>query len=259
LSDLEVSVDSGVATLRFNRPRSKNAFTLEMIDGCVEAVRRYQHDDAVRVLVLTGSGDAFCAGADFAVLGRAATPYARKTQLVNGIQTLALAMADFDKPAIAAMNGSAVGAGLDIALMCDMRIAVRTATLSTGYIRVGVVPGGGAAYYLPRLVGVAKALELLLTGDRIGAAEAQAIGLVNRVCDPGELAEQVDRLAGTLLGHGPIPLAMIKRAVYHSMHSDLRTSLDLISSHMGIVHGTEDAKEAIAAFREKREPAFRGA
>lgn len=259
MSDLEVSVESGVATLRFNRPQSKNAFTLDMIEGCIEHVRRYQRDDAVRVLVLTGSGDAFCAGADFAVLGRAATPYARKTQLVQGIQTLALAMADFDKPAIAAMNGSAVGAGLDIALMCDMRIVVTSAKLSTGYIRVGIVPGGGAAYYLPRLVGVAKALELLLTGDQITAAEALAVGMVNRVCEPGELAAQVSQLAGTLIDKGPIPLAMIKRAVYQSMNSDLRTSLDLVSSHMGIIHGTADAQEAITAFREKRQPAVRGA
>jgi enoyl-CoA hydratase/carnithine racemase len=163
-----------------------------------------------------------------------------------------------DKPIIAAVNGVAVGAGLDIALMCDLRFAASSARMSEGYIRVGLVPGEGGCYLLPRLVGPARALELLMTGRFVDAAEALAIGLVNRVYEDAELAAQAHAFAAELAGRSPIPLQIIKRSVYQAATSDLGSHLDAISSHMAIVQSTADYAEAQAAFREHRKPVFTG-
>ncbi|MDT7673463.1 MAG: hypothetical protein QOD82_1365, partial [Pseudonocardiales bacterium] len=146
----------------------------------------------------------------------------------------------------------------DMALMCDMRIMARSARLSEGYVRVGLVPGDGGCYYLPRLVGTAKALELLLTGDFIGAEEAGRLGIANHVVDDADLAGAVATLARKIADGPPVAIRTIKRAVYQSARSDLRTALDLISSHMAVVTSTEDSAEALAAFREKRPANFIG-
>ena len=197
MADLEYSVADGIGTIRLNRPERKNAFTLDMVDRWAAVLGEARADPEVRVLILTGTGDAFCSGVDLERRneGRPATPLARKQVLSDQVHRIALAMEDLDKPVIAAINGTAVGAGLDMALMCDMRIMARSARASEGYIRVGLVPGDGGCYYLPRLVGVAKALELLLTGDFIDAAEAARIGLVNHVVDEAELDNAVQALA----------------------------------------------------------------
>jgi enoyl-CoA hydratase/carnithine racemase len=186
------------------------------------------------------------------------TPYDRKEFLTDHVYRIAYALEDLDKPVIAAINGVAVGAGLDFALMCDMRFAVRSARMSGGYIKVGLVPGDGGCYWLPRLVGTAKALELLLTGDFVDAAEAHRIGLVNRVYDDEDLIQETKAFAEKLASGPPRITRMIKRAVYQSALSDLRTSLNLISSHMGIVQSMEESHETFNAFREKRAPNFEG-
>lgn len=181
-----------------------------------------------------------------------------KALLTDHVHRVAYAMEDLDKPVIAAINGVAVGAGTDFALMCDMRFMATSARVNEGYIKVGLVSGDGGAYYLPRIVGVAKALELLLTGDFIDAEECLRIGLVNRVYGDEDLMPETRRFAQRLAAGPPIITRMIKRAVYQSASSDLRTSLDLISSHMGIVQSTQDSAEAFNAFREKRAPNFEG-
>jgi len=145
-----------------------------------------------------------------------------------------------------------------MALMCDMRVMARSARLSEGYIRVGLVPGDGGCYYLPRLVGVAKALELLLTGDFVDAEEAVRIGLVNRAVDDKELEAAVAALARKIADLHPVAVRMIKRATYQSLRTDLRTALDLISSHTGVLGSMQDTAEAMTAFREKRKPKFTG-
>ncbi|TMD29681.1 MAG: enoyl-CoA hydratase, partial [Chloroflexi bacterium] len=174
------------------------------------------------------------------------------------IHQIALTLENFGKPVIAAVNGPAVGAGLDMALMCDMRFAARSARFAESYVRLGLVPGDGGCFYLPRLVGVARALELLLTGDVIEAIEAERIGMVNRVYDDDQLLTAVYEFATRLAAGPPLVLKMIKQAVYESMRTDLRTSLDLISSHMVVVQSSYDGQEAMAAFREKRTPVFEG-
>ncbi len=258
--DLRYTVEDGIATITLNRPHRKNAFTLEMIDTWAAALRAAAADESVRVVVLTGTGDAFCSGVDLSVLQAIeSTPLARKRMLTDRVHQVAHAVADLDKPLIAAVNGVAVGAGLDMALMCDIRFAARSARMSEGYIRVGLVPGDGGCYFLPRLVGPAKALELLLTGDPVDGEEAARIGMVNRVCDDAELLDTTYAFAGRLAAVSPVAAAMIKRTVYQAERMDLRASLDLISSHMAIVQSTADYAEAQAAFTERRPARFIGA
>ncbi|EHB50300.1 Enoyl-CoA hydratase/isomerase [Mycolicibacterium rhodesiae JS60] len=262
MEDLLWSVTDGVGTIRLNRPHARNAFTFSMIHRWAQILREARSDDSVRVVVLTSTGDkAFCSGVDLSSISNAnpnLTPLQRKSQLHDEIHQVALALADLDKPVIASINGVAVGAGLDMALMCDLRIMSTAAKLSEGYIKVGLTPGDGGAYYLPRIVGTSKALELLLTGEFIDAQEALRIGLVNRIAAPEQLEAETTRFARSIADQAPVTVRMIKRATYQSADTDLRTALDLISSHFAVVAATEDAAEALAAMAEKRPARYVG-
>lgn len=253
------SVADGIATITLNRPEARNAFTLPMIREWERLLKSSADNDDVRVVVLTGTGErAFCAGVDLSWLTDDHTPLQRKRELHEGIQRVALAVEDLDKPVIAAINGVAVGAGLDMALMCDMRVMSTTARLSEGYVKLGLAPGDGGAYYLPRLIGISRALELLLTGDSVDAEEALRIGLVNRVAAPEQLGAETTRLARSLAANPPASVRMIKRATRQSASIDLRTALDLASSHLAILATTEDAAEALTALKEKRAGQYYG-
>jgi enoyl-CoA hydratase/carnithine racemase len=256
---LRYAVDSGIATITLDRPARKNAFTLPMIDAWVESLRTAAADDGVRVIVVTGAGDSFCSGVDLSALEAVeATPLGRKRLLMDRIHQVALALDDIDKPVIAAMVGVAVGAGLDMALLCDMRIAGRSARLSEGYIKVGLVPGDGGAWLLPRLVGTAKAMELLMTGDVVDADEALRLGMVNHVVDDVAVLDTAYGLAARIAAAPPVQIGMIRRLVRQSERVDLRTHFDLVSSHFGVVSSLEDYEEAGRAFREKRPGQFGG-
>jgi enoyl-CoA hydratase/carnithine racemase len=233
---------------------------MEMIDQWAGVLEQARTDPDVRVLVLTGVGDAFCSGVDLGQYagGGRPTPLERKEGLSERIHRVPLALEDLDKPVIAAVNGVAVGAGMDMALMCDIRVVARSARLSEGYIRVGLVPGDGGCYYLPRLAGTAKALELMLTGDFIDGEEAARLGIANHVVEDADLTAFTARLARKIADAPPIAVRTIKRAVYQSARADLRTALDLISSHMAVITSTEDSAEACAAFREKRPGTYAG-
>jgi len=263
VSDLEFTVKDGIATARLNRPAKKNALSEEMVRELARALREAQDDPAVRVFIVTGAGDAFCSGGD---LGRRAkegegaqpTPLERKSRLQQGTHRVAFAVEEFDKPLIAAVNGPAAGAGMDLALMCDLRFAARSARFSEAYIRVGLLPGNGGGYFLPRIVGAASALELLWTGDFIGADEAHRIGLVNRVYEDDRLMVETQAFAARLAAGPPIQQRLVKKLVYQSLRTDLRTSLELVSSHMAVVQSTDDYREAMQAYNEKRAPKFEG-
>ncbi|NKY32803.1 enoyl-CoA hydratase [Nocardia speluncae] len=259
MADLEYSIADGIGTILLNRPDVKNAFTFEMVDRWAEALQSARADPNVRVVVVTGAGDAFCSGIDLDEYNaRIKEPYDLKSLLNDRIHRVAYALEDMDKPVIAAVNGTAVGAGMDMALMCDMRFVAGSARMSQGYIRVGLVPGDGGCYFLPRLVGMARALELMWTGDFIDADTAARIGIADHVY-PDEHFENAWRsFAQRLAAQPPINIRMIKRAAYQSARSDLRTALDLISSHMGVVRSTQDSAEAMSAFRDRRPPVFQG-
>lgn len=262
-----------IAKITLNRPDALNAFSVPMIKSWVEALQDAQDDRNIRVVMVTAIGKAFCAGGDvksmLAGKGFVADndtgecwgdkAIDRKGALMNHIHKVALTMDSMDKPVICAINGVAVGAGLDMALMCDIRIAADNVQLSAGYVKAGLVPGDGSCYYLPRIVGVAKALELLWTADFITAKEAQEIGLVNKVVPAEELEQAAMELAMKIAEQPPVCVQMIKRAVYSGQRTnDLRTALDLISSQMAIVTEMQDYHEGVAAIRDKRKPNFRG-
>lgn len=229
-------VDDDIALITLNNPGKHNAFTVEVIDAWPNMLAQAQQDDNVRAIVLTGANGTFCSGIDLSVLSALEpSPTAYKNLLVDRIHEVAHMLERIDKPVIAAMEGRAVGAGLDMALMCDMRVAARSATMSEGYVKIGLVPGDGGAYYLPKLVGRAKALELLLTGDFVSADEALRIGMVNHVVEEGEALQGALSLARRITRHSRQATALIKRTVRQSSTSDLSTALDLVSSHFGIV------------------------
>jgi enoyl-CoA hydratase/carnithine racemase len=265
MADIEWSADGGVGTILLNRPASKNAFTPPMLTEWARMLARAGEDESVRVVIVTGAGDAFCAGADLKHLGeRAATPAAgsaavtAQRSLERDVHQVAYAMESLSKPVIAAVNGAAVGAGMDMALMCDFRFAATTARFSEAYVRVGLVPGNGGCYFLPRIVGVEKALELLLTGDFVSADEALRIGLVSRVVPPEQLVEEARGFAARLAAMPPVHVQLIKRNVYQSADADLRTSLRLAATQMGLVRTLADSAEALAAFRERRPGVYHG-
>jgi enoyl-CoA hydratase/carnithine racemase len=261
LADDELSYDvrGAVAVIRINRPARLGAFTWPMIDQWADALAAARADAAVRAVVLTGTGRGFCSGVDMDAMAEVGHhPIDRKRVLTDRVHKVARAVMELDKPLICAVNGPAVGAGMDMALMCDIRLAAESATFCEGYIKIGLVPGDGGAYFLPRLVGVARALELLWTGDTVTAREARELGIVSHVYADDELFDRALALAERIAAQSPIAIAMTKRAVYQALSTDLPTSLDLISSHMGIVHSTADYVEARAAARERRTPIFTG-
>lgn len=237
------------------------------------ALKDAKHDQSIRVIVLTAEGKAFSAGGDTEAMfegkgflgcddqgeswGESAID--RKRALSEYIQKIALTLDIMDKPVICGINGTAIGAGLDMALMCDIRVAADDAQLSASYVKVGLVPGDGGAYYLPRLVGVAKALELLWTGDFISAYDAEKMGIVNKVVPASELEQDTLDIAHKIADSPLVCVQMIKRAVYSAQRTnDLRTALDLISSQMAIVTEMSDHREGLAALKEKRQPVFTG-
>jgi enoyl-CoA hydratase/carnithine racemase len=257
---LRFEIEGGIATITLNRPERMNAFTWEMIDAWAEALAECRTNDAVSVVLMTGAGKAFCSGGDIGEMKRRGdrTPLDRKIELETHVHKIPLALEALDKPVIAAINGAATGAGLDLALMADLRIAAESARLGETYVKVGLVPGAGGAWFLPRLVGTAKALELFWTGELISAREAERIGLVNKVVPDAELMTAARALAEKIASGPPLSVRFIKRAVREGLRSDLRTALDLISSHYAVVATSDDHREAIAAYLEKRKPVFTG-
>lgn len=265
MAELEWSVSDHVGLITLNRPETRNALSESMIRECVARLDDARTNDDVRVIIITGAGEGFCSGGDVSTMKQGDTPtkarspqaYAR-AHLQAGVQRIPLAIEALDKPVIAAVNGAAVGAGMDLALMCDLRFLSTTARLSEGYIRAGLIPGDGGCYFLPRMIGTAKALELLLTGDFVDAAAALELGIANRVCEPDELLPQTMALARRIAASPPVHVQLIKRNVYASVNLSLRDSLELAASHMAVVRSMNDSREALAAFREKRAGRYDG-
>ncbi|OUM90736.1 MAG: enoyl-CoA hydratase [Bacillus thermozeamaize] len=270
MADLLFEVKEGIATLTLNRPEARNAFSAEMIRLWREALEEVRDNDAIRVMVLTGNGKAFCAGGDVKAMlnGKGfiggvgeeedfvSTGLQRKNALWKHIQRIPLLMEEIDKPTLAAINGDAIGAGLDMALQCDLRFASDQARFAEGYVNVGIVPGDGGGYYLPRIIRLDHALELLWTGRMLDAKEAFELGLVTRVVPHEQLLDETYALAERLARGPQQAIRMIKRTVYQGLKTDLRTSLDMVSSFMGLVTELPDYQEGLKSIVEKRKPRF---
>lgn len=252
-------VKDHVAIITLNRPEVKNAFSHEMISLWNDFLIKAREDEAVRVIIVTGKGDTFCSGGDVKDMAEGKlTSWDMKKFIWGGVHRIVLTMEDLDKPVIVAVNGAAMGAGMDMAIMCDIRICSDNARFAESYINIGVVPGDGGAYFLPRLVGISKALELLLTGEVIHAQEALNLGIVNRVVPKDRLMDEAYELASNIAKKPPLAVRMIKRAVYEAQTSTLRSHLDYISSQLALLSETKDHREAAKAFLEKRDPVFIG-
>lgn len=250
-----------VAYLTLNRPESKNALGGSMRQDLLDALARAEADPEVHVLVLTGAGPAFCAGGDVKEFARAFAqgverPLLEKIDPVR--DRIVLAISEAKKPVIAAVNGAAAGAGMNIALAADIRIASTTAVFSQSFVKRGVHPDFGGTYFLPRLVGLAKAYELIFTGDSVDAEEALRLGIVGRVVPPEQLMQAAAQLAARIAAGPPIAIRLAKRSLRQNASSSLREALERETAAQNLCFDTEDAREGMQAFVEKRAPAFRG-
>ena len=253
------AVADGVALLTLNRPERGNGVVPEMARDLIAALTALEQDAAVRVLVLTGAGQQFCAGADLVEfqryieeeLPRTHEPYNARVLFPVTQRIVACRL-----PVIAAINGGATAGGLDLALACDLRIASSRAKLGETYIKLGLNPGNGGTYFLPRLIGSGLAAELAFTGDVVDAARALEIGLVNRVVAPESLIDETTALAARIAAYPRLALEATKQQLRQSWHLDLTSSMNASFWGVATMSHTEDLKEGIAAAREKRAPRF---
>lgn len=255
-----------IVTVTINRPDSRNAVAeLADCDELVGAIEAADADREVSVMILTGAGSAFSAGGDLKAMrerrgiGRTATPDGTRANYKKGVQRIPLALQSVEITTIAAINGHAIGLGLDIAAYCDLRVAADTAKFASSFLKVGLIPGDGGAWILPRVVGYARACELVLTGDTIGAAEAHSWGLVNQVVPGAELMAAAKKLADRVCANPPRSLRLAKRLLREGQNARLPELLELSAAFQALAHETTDHEEALAAFFEKRPARFTGA
>jgi enoyl-CoA hydratase/carnithine racemase len=257
-------VEDGIATITLNQPELRNPISeTEVIDGLIGALEAMQADRAVRVGILTAAGTAFSSGGNIRAMaeglaGRKANPVATLAYYNAGIQRIPLAFERVDVPIICAVNGPAMGAGLDLTCMCDMRIAAESARFAESFVKMGIVAGDGGAWLLPRTVGYAKASEMAFTGDAIDAAEALAIGLVSKVVPDAELMDAARALARRIAANPPHAVRLTKRLIREGRHTRMDTLLELSAGFQALMHATGDHAEAVHAFLEKRKPVFKG-
>lgn len=251
-----------IATITFNRPDRLNALTQSMRQEILRAARDASDDDDVRVLLLKGAGAGFCAGADLGAPRRShaaaeSTPNSRLPR--DGFQeTFARLMWDLPKPAIASINGAAAGLGFAMALTCDMRVASTNGKFAAAFSRISLVPEACMTFYLPRIVGLARAADILYTGRQVYAEEAMEMGLVNRVVQPEALESATDELAQTLARAAPIAVQLTRRELYRGLEGTFDSQLEMELFHQKFANQSSDAREGPRAFMEKRAPDFQG-
>lgn len=252
-------VDEGVATVTMNQPDRRNALSMEMAKEIKDAVGRTAADGGARVLVLTGAGKAFCAGGDVKSMAEGAELPAHETkERILDYYRTALCVRDLDIPTIASINGHAIGAGLTLALACDMRIAAEGVKLGATFIQIGLNPGMGTTFFLSRLVGTARACELIFTAKVIDAGEAERIGLINKAVPRERVAEETAELARAIASGPAIAINLAKKSIYLGAQNDLESVLQYESFGQAVCAKTEDIREGIMAFIQKRKPEFKG-
>lgn len=253
--NLSVSVEEGIGTITINRPKVLNALNTATLMELKNAALEMQANDQVKVVILTGAERAFAAGADISeMMPMTAIQGAEHGRLG---QDAFSTFEELGKPVIAAVNGFALGGGCELAMACDIRIASEKAKFGQPEVKLGVTPGFGGTQRLPRLVGRAKAKELIFTGDMIDAKEAHRIGLVNSVYPPEELMAAARKLAAQIATNGEIAVSLCKRAINHGIEVDLKSGCALEAEIFGLCFSTEDQKEGMTAFIEKRQAIFR--
>ncbi|MCB2059359.1 MAG: crotonase/enoyl-CoA hydratase family protein [Novosphingobium sp.] len=257
--------EDGIVTLTLNRPELRNPISdMEMIDALLSALERLESDSSARVAILTGAGKGFSSGGNIREMKPGSTslnagaPAVTRRNYKRGIQRLPLAFAALEVPVIAAVNGAAMGAGCDLACMCDLRIASQSAIFAESFVKLGLIAGDGGAWLLPRVVGWSKAAEMALTGDPIDAAEALACGLVSQVVPDAELMDAAHALARRIAANPTDAVRMTKRLLWEGRRADLSSILEMAAPMQAAAHTTGDHAEAVDAFLEKRKPSFKG-
>ncbi|OBY87395.1 enoyl-CoA hydratase/carnithine racemase [Delftia sp. 60] len=258
---LNIARDGAIWTLTMNQPETRNALTGNTaVEEFVQVCDEIRRDASVKAVILTGAGPIFSSGGNVKDMQRffddALTPDAIREEYRQGIQRIPRALNQLDVPVICAVNGPAIGAGLDLTCMCDIRIASETATFAESFVRVGIVPGDGGAWLLPRAVGRAKAAEMAFTGEAIDAQQALACGLVSRVVPADQLLPTARALADKIAANPGAVMRMTKRLLREGEHSTLESLLELSAGYQALAHKTADHREAVMAFVEKRKPRF---
>ncbi|MBI5579017.1 MAG: enoyl-CoA hydratase/isomerase family protein [Deltaproteobacteria bacterium] len=247
----------GVVTLTLNRPEVMNSLNFPLLFALRDTVESVRFRRDIRVIIITGAGQkAFCSGAD--LKERATLAPEKVKEYIYTIRNLFTAIEQLNKPVIAAVNGIALGGGTELALACDIRLASKTATMGLTETRLAIIPGAGGTQRLPRLVGRGKAKELIFTGRRVDAAEAERIGLVNQVAEPQGLLSECLKIATMICETGPIAIEQAKYAINHGIETDIATGLAIESNAYWVTIPTEDRLEGLSAFREKRKPVYKG-
>lgn len=256
--------DGAVVTLTLNRPDELNAFSEpSMIDAFLAAVDRIREDGDVRAVVLTGAGRAFSAGGNVKHMREksdmfAGTPAEIREAYRQGILKVPPVFYNLDVPTIAAVNGPAFGAALDLVCMCDIRLASPEAHFGAPFVKIGIAPGDGAAWFLPRVIGQGPAAEMLLTGEPIDAETAKSVGLVSRILPKDDLVAEAQAVAQKIAANAPVAVKLTKKLMREGQHSRLEPHLEMCAAYQAIAHHTDDHKEALDAFFEKRPGNYKG-
>lgn len=257
-------VEAGIVTLTLNQPALRNPISDQpTIDALVAAIEQADRDITVRVVILTGAGTTFSTGGNIQSMRNGGglndpLPAQTRRNYRNGIQRLPLLFEAIEVPVIAAINGPAIGAGCDLACMCDIRVAGESAKFAESFVKLGIVPGDGGAWLLPRLVGFSKASEMALTGDVIDAQAALACGLVSQVVPDHEVMAAARSIAARIAANPPHAVRMTKRLLREGRTANLTTILEASAAAQALCHATDDHREAVDAFLEKRKPHFIG-
>lgn len=262
-TDLLVEKDAQLLWVTLNRPKYSNAFSDEMIADLCCIFREADNDDDIRVIILTGAGKTFCAGGDVKAMEEKTGMFAGdsdelRRRYAKGIQQIPLTIEAISTPLIAMVNGAAIGAGCDLACMCDIRVGCRYSRFGETFAKLALVPGDGGTFFLQRVIGYAKAMELSLTGRIVPADEALSLGLLNNIVEEDSLKSETQKLARSIAANSPVAVSMIKKAIRAARTAEISGHLDLLAAFQGITQRTQDHFEGVRALKEKRQPHFKG-
>jgi 2-(1,2-epoxy-1,2-dihydrophenyl)acetyl-CoA isomerase len=255
-SELSLKREGPLLWLNLNRPKSSNAFTELMIKELCQCLRESDEDVSIHVVILSGEGKHFCAGGDIKAMEErsgmfAGEPNELRERYQKGIQQIPLTIEAMSTPLIAMVNGAAIGAGCDLSVMCDLRLASENAKFGETFCKLALVPGDGGTYFLPRVIGYAKAMEMFLTGKVYSAKEALAMGLVHSLYPHDKLREETQKVANQIASHSPITLKMTKKALKMNFIKGLQESLDLLAAYQGITQRTDEHFDAVKKLTKK--------
>lgn len=254
--------DEHVTTITMNRPDKMNALNRTMLFELIAAIDDVNSDKDVRVVILTGAGKVFCSGADVSDGGKssglAGTPVQTHRNLRESYQGVSLGLQRLEKPTVAMINGAAVGAGCDFAFACDLRVGSEKAKFRNSFVKVGLIPGGGGTWLYTRLLGLGRGLEFMFTGDFLEAEEALRIGVLNKLVPVDQLESATMELARKIAANPPIAVRLSKMLAYRALEMDLESALELSAACQSIALSSDDHREGVNAFMEKREPRFKG-